>query len=116
MRDPVRSEADAFHIAIGCALLIGASLALGSLLEPLVGVALFAGAVIGVVIWEVTTKDADRSRPLRADGSGTPPPRHRRGTQRWPRACWWWRTACSTARSCAPRFTAAPAPGPSSTS
>src|SRR4029450_990091 len=75
MRDPVRSEADAFHIAIGGALLIGASLALGSLLEPLVGVALFAGAVIGVVIWEVTTKDPDRRRP-RGGAASEAPPRH----------------------------------------
>jgi len=33
MRNPVRSEADAFHIAVGCAVLIAASLALGSLLD-----------------------------------------------------------------------------------
>jgi hypothetical protein len=75
MRDPVRSEADAFHIAVGCAVLIGASLALGSLLEPLVGVALFAGAVIGVVIWDVATKDPDRRRPLR-EAASEAPPRH----------------------------------------
>jgi hypothetical protein len=75
MRDPVRSEADAFHIAVGCAALIGASLALGSLLEPLVGVALFAGAVIGVFIWEVATKDPERRRPLR-EAASEAPPRH----------------------------------------
>jgi GABA permease len=75
MRDPVRSEADAFHIAVGCAALIGASLALGALLEPLVGVALFVGAVIGVVIWEVATNDPDRRRPLR-EAASEAPPRH----------------------------------------
>jgi hypothetical protein len=75
MRDPVRSEADAFHIAVGCAALIGASLALGALLEPLVGVALFVGAVIGVVTWEVATKDPDRRRPLR-EAASEAPPRH----------------------------------------
>ena len=47
MRNPVRSEADAFHIAYGSAVLIGASVLLGALLTPLVGVALLAGAVAG---------------------------------------------------------------------
>jgi hypothetical protein len=75
MRDPVRSEADAFHIAVGCAALIGASLALGSLLEPLVGVALFVGAVVGVLFWEVTTTDPDRRRPLREAAAAAPPRR-----------------------------------------
>jgi len=73
MRDPVRSEADAFHIAVGCAVLIGASLAFGSLLDPLVGVALFAGALIGGFLWEVATKDPDRRRPLREAASAAPP-------------------------------------------
>jgi hypothetical protein len=73
MRDPVRNEADAFHIAVGCAGLVAASLALGSLLDPLVGVALFVGAVGGVFFWEVATKDPDRRRPLREAASEAPP-------------------------------------------
>jgi hypothetical protein len=73
MRDPVRSEADAFHIAVGCAVLIGASLALGSLLDPLVGLALFVGALIGGFLWEVATKDPDRRRPFREAASEAPP-------------------------------------------
>jgi hypothetical protein len=73
MRDPVRNEADAFHIAVGCAALIAASVALGSLLDPLVGVALFVGAVAGVFFWEVATKDPDRRRPLREAASQAPP-------------------------------------------
>jgi hypothetical protein len=75
MRDPVRSEADAFHIAVGCAALIAASLALGSLLDPFVGVALFVGAVGGGVFWAVATKDPDRRRPLREAASEAPHPR-----------------------------------------
>jgi hypothetical protein len=69
MRNPVRSETDAFYIAVGCAALIAASLALGSLVDPLVGVALFAGAVIGAFVWEVSTKDPERGRPLRQAAS-----------------------------------------------
>ena len=72
MRNPVRSEADAFHIAVGCVVLIAASLALGSLLGVLVGVALCLGAVVGAVFWELATKDPDRRRPLREAASEAP--------------------------------------------
>jgi hypothetical protein len=73
MRYPVRSEADAFHIVVGCAGIMAASIALGSLLDPLVGVALFVGAVLGAFFWEVATKDPDRRRPLREAASQAPP-------------------------------------------
>jgi hypothetical protein len=75
MRNPVRSETDAFYIAVGCATLIAVSLALGSLVDPLVGVALLVGAVVGGFVWEVplrTRTAAGRSRkrhPRRAGGS-----------------------------------------------
>ena len=65
MRNPVRSETDAFHIAVGTAVVLGASVALGALTTPLAGVALFVGAVAGAFIWEVATKDPERRRPLR---------------------------------------------------
>jgi hypothetical protein len=71
MRNPVRSETDAFHIAVGCAALFAASLVLGSLVDPLVGVALLVGAVVGAFFWEVSTKDPDRRRPLREAASQT---------------------------------------------
>jgi hypothetical protein len=64
VRNPVRSETDAFHIAIGCAALIAVALALGSLIDPLVGVALVVGAVAGALIWEFASKDPERLRPL----------------------------------------------------
>lgn len=64
MRNPVRTETDAFHIAVGLAVVIAASVLLGSLLDPLVGLALFAGAVLGASLWEVATKDPERRRPL----------------------------------------------------
>jgi hypothetical protein len=71
MRNPVRSETDAFYIAVGCAALIAASLVLGSLLDPLVGVALLVGAVVGAFVWELSTKDPDRRRPLQEAASQT---------------------------------------------
>lgn len=64
MRNPVRSETDAFYVAWGAALLIGAAIALGVLVAPLVGVALLAGALVGVLVWEFATKDPRRRRPF----------------------------------------------------
>ncbi len=64
MRNPVRTETDAFHIAVGLALVIAASLVLGALAGPFVGLALFAGAVLGALLWEVATQDPERRRPL----------------------------------------------------
>jgi hypothetical protein len=65
MRHPVRSETDAFHLTIGTAALIGTSAALGALVDPFAGGALFAGGLIGAFVWEVSSKDPDRRRPLR---------------------------------------------------
>lgn len=65
MRNPVRSETDAFYIAVGSALLVGAAVVLGWLVDPLVGVVLLVGAVVGAFVWEVSTKDPERRRPLR---------------------------------------------------
>jgi hypothetical protein len=65
VRNPVRSESDAFHIAVGSAIVLGVSLALGALVTPTVGVALCVGAVAGAVIWDIATADPDRRRPLR---------------------------------------------------
>ena len=80
MRNPVRSETDAFHIAWGGGAVMVASVALGALVTPLAGIALFAGAVAGACIWEIATKDPDRRRPLReaaARGRATPRDRPR---------------------------------------
>ena len=65
MRNPVRSEADAFHIVFGSAAVIAASVIVGALTVPLVGVALLVGAVAGALFWELRTVDPDRRRPLR---------------------------------------------------
>jgi GABA permease len=65
VRNPVRSEADAFHIVFGSAAVIAASVILGALTVPLAGVALFAGAIVGALFWELRTTDPDRRRPLR---------------------------------------------------
>jgi len=80
VRNPVRSETDAFHIAWGGAAVMVASAVIGVLVTPFAGVALFAGAVAGAFIWEIATKDPDRRRPLReaaARGRATPHDRRR---------------------------------------
>ena len=64
MRNPIRSETDAFYVAWGGAVLVAAAIALGVLVAPLVGVALLAGAVVGILIWEFRTNDPERRRPL----------------------------------------------------
>lgn len=65
MRNPVRSETDAFHIAVGSAVVLAAAIALGALVAPIVAVALCVGAVAGAFIWEIATTDPERRRPLR---------------------------------------------------
>jgi hypothetical protein len=57
------------YIAVGCAALIAVALVLGSFVDPLVGVALLVGAVVGGFVWEVSTKDPDRRRPLQEAAS-----------------------------------------------
>jgi hypothetical protein len=73
MRNPVRSEADAFHIAVGCTVVVVAAVVLGALVAPLIGVALLVCALAGAFAWEVSTKDPDRRRPLREAASEARP-------------------------------------------
>ena len=65
MRNPRRSESDAFYLALGGATLTGASIALGALVDPIAGGALFTGGLIGACVWELSTQDPDRRQPLR---------------------------------------------------
>jgi hypothetical protein len=78
MRNPIRSETDAFYFAFGSALLIVASVALGALVDPLVGVALFVGGLIGAFVWEISTRDPDRRRPLKEAAAAGPGASQRR--------------------------------------
>jgi len=65
MRNPIRSETDAFYLALGAAALTAASAVLAAVVDPIVGGALFAGGLVGAGWWEFATKDPDRRRPLR---------------------------------------------------
>ena len=77
MRNPIRSETDAFYIAWGGAVLVGAAIALGVLVTPLAGVALLVLALGAWLVWEFRTKDPERRRPLaEAHASGANADRH----------------------------------------
>ena len=73
MRIPVKSERDAFFLAYGTAVVLGAAVALGVLAGPLYGVVLVAGVVIGACVWELRTRDADRPQPAREAAEAAPP-------------------------------------------
>src|SRR5262245_11819784 len=65
MRNPVRSEADAFHIVVGSGAVLIAAAAAAALIGPAVGIALIGGAIAGALVWEVSTRDPDRRQPLK---------------------------------------------------
>jgi len=65
MRNPIRSETDAFQLVLGGAGLTGAALAAGASFGPLAGAAVFAAGLVGAVVWELARDDPDRRRPLR---------------------------------------------------
>jgi hypothetical protein len=69
MRNPIRSETDAFYITLASTVLICAALALGAVTDPLAGVAVLLSALIGALVWEVSTNDPDRRRTLREAAS-----------------------------------------------
>ncbi|MBW3608584.1 MAG: hypothetical protein KY463_09550 [Actinobacteria bacterium] len=64
MRNPIRDETDAFHLAVGGAGLTATSVAIGAFVNPIAGGALFAGALLGALVWEISSQDPDRRRPL----------------------------------------------------
>ena len=65
MRNPVRSEADAFHIVVGGGAVLVAAVVVGALVSPWVGLALVAGAAAGALVWEIATRDPQRRQPLK---------------------------------------------------
>ena len=100
---PSGEKSDAFYIAFGAAALIGVSAALGALVDPLVGVALFvARRDRARSSGRPARKDPDRRRALReaaAQGPGALGPAHARARDRQPHD----RCARRCARSCVAR-------------
>jgi hypothetical protein len=77
MRNPIRSEADAFYLTLGASGLTASAAALAAFVNPIAGAALVAGGLVGAFVWELSSKDPDRRRPLReaaAEGRLSAPP------------------------------------------
>jgi hypothetical protein len=72
MRIPVKSERDAFLLAYGVAAVLVVAVALGALAGALYGVVLIAGVIIGALVWELRTRDADRPQPAREAAEAAP--------------------------------------------
>jgi hypothetical protein len=81
VRNPIRGERDAFALAFGAAALIFAAIVAGAVLDPIVGVAVLVVGAVAAIVWEFSSSDPDRRRPLReaaVEGRRTPQPaRHR---------------------------------------
>ena len=65
MRLPVRSETEAFRLAVGGAIAIVVALLLGWLIDPLVGVAVFAVVFVAALVVYLRASNPDRPQPLR---------------------------------------------------
>lgn len=65
MRSPIRSESEAFRLAVATALATGVAILIGSLTEALVGVAAFAVMLLLAVIAYLRAVNPDRREPLR---------------------------------------------------
>jgi hypothetical protein len=65
LRLPVESEKDAFRWVFGVTAVLLIGVVVGAVASPLYGVVLVAGAVLGVLAWELGTRDPTAASPLR---------------------------------------------------
>jgi GABA permease len=80
MRIPVRSERDAYRIVWATVAVAVVSIALGVLIHPLAGVALFVVALLAAAVWDLRAPNPDRVEALR-EAAGTGRREHAVGTQ-----------------------------------
>lgn len=73
MRTPIRSETEAFHFAIIGAMVVGVSVLVGWLAEPVIGVGVLVLALLVALIAYLRAADPDRSKPLRSAVSAEHP-------------------------------------------
>jgi hypothetical protein len=73
MRTPIRTEQEAFRLAMAGALAVGLAVLIGWLTEALVGVAVFAVMLAGALIAYLRAANPDRREPLRRAASGEHP-------------------------------------------
>lgn len=81
MRAPVRSETDAFWVAVGAAAVIGVSLLIGVLATPLAGVVFFAVAFVVAAVAYVVVGRRDRPAVLHNAARASHPHGARAGTR-----------------------------------
>jgi hypothetical protein len=71
MRLPVRSERDAYQITWATVAVVAVSVAVGAIIHPLAGVAVFVLVLGAAVIWDLRAPNPDRIESLReAAGTG----------------------------------------------
>ncbi|MGZ6574324.1 MAG: hypothetical protein ACXVHB_24310 [Solirubrobacteraceae bacterium] len=75
MRTPIRSELEAFRLTLAGAVLLGASLLIGWLIEPLAGVVVFVILVAVAVVAYLRAPNPDRPTVLRDAARAPHPPR-----------------------------------------
>lgn len=73
MRNPVRSEAEAFRVAVSSALLAGASILMGYLVSPAYGYAVLGAGVLAALALTLLAKNPDPPQHLR-EAANSPHP------------------------------------------
>jgi hypothetical protein len=73
MRTPIRSESEAFRLAVGTVLVFGVAVLIGWLTEPVIGAAVLALAVAVGLIAYLRAANPDRQLPLRRAAHGQHP-------------------------------------------
>lgn len=75
MRNPCRSERDAFRIAVGCALVAASTLLLGLLVAPVYGYAVFGAVATAALAFVLVGKEPAGPARLREAAESAPPER-----------------------------------------
>jgi GABA permease len=74
MRTPIQSEADAFRLAYGTAVVCGVCVIVGAAVDPIAGAALFTAIALALFVWDLMTEDKEPRRPLREAADASPAP------------------------------------------
>jgi hypothetical protein len=82
MRTPIRSESEAFRLAVATVLVFGVAVFIGWLTEPVIGAAVLALAVAVGLIAYLRAANPDRQLPLRRAAHGQHPHGPAAGTRR----------------------------------
>jgi hypothetical protein len=73
MRIPLKTESDAFRVALALGFVAAASILLGALTSRAYGIVLFAAGIVAGLVFELAGKESDRGTALR-DAADAPHP------------------------------------------